>query len=210
MYMFNRQLQVLRNLQNTVGTLLEIQKRVNGASDVRASLWMSSFAASPNQVVFSAMVDRRSALGDLQEKLGTDPEYNSLVEAMLENVSTPADAFRWVLNADSVDASGTDAPLVWVMEAQVVGDMATAFQWSLETGDFVHDVTGNKVMVSTNTVGPIGQVAWMMPLESFDAVDAAEMALWSDPRYMERLADSTKAELFAPGVGGGSVYRRLG
>ncbi len=211
MYLYSRGFRILRNVEESRRVYGEILRLVNDNAGVEMHAWASAFSASPNTMVFTAMVESRQDVMEATQKLALVPEFGSLVERMRSNVTPPVDAFRWVLNADKIDMSGGPKPVANVMSAQIVGDLGKAFEWSLEMAEFSGALTGTQVAVTVNTVGPMGQINWMAGVDDMDAVDAAEMALWSDPGYMERMATARAAGFFGsgPGATGGSVFVRV-
>lgn len=211
MYMMSRGFRILRNLEETQRLHGELLRLINDNTDVTMNCWVSAFSAAPNSMVYTAMVNSRQEVMDAMAKLATVPEYSSLVDTVRANQSPPVDAFRWVLNADAIDMSAEPKPIAIVMSAQIVGDMGKAFEWSNEMAAYSSSVTGASVATTVNTIGPMGQINWMAGHDTMDSVDAAEMALWSDPAYMERLAASRSAGYFGsgPGATGGSIWMRV-
>lgn len=211
MYLYSRGTRVVRNIEETMRIYGELHRLVNANTSMDTHLWTSAVSTTPNAVVFTAMVEGRQDLMESMQKLATVPEFPGLVEEVRANSVPPTDAFRWVLNSDVIDVTGGPKLVASVMSAQIVGDMSKAFEWSLEMAAFSGGLTGTDVMVTVNTVGPMGQINWMAGVDSMDEVDAAEMALWSDAGYMERLSDARSAGYFGagPGATGGSVWLKL-
>lgn len=211
MYLYSRGTRIVRNIEETMRIYGELNRLVNANTGVDTHLWASAVSAVPNSVVFTAMVEGRQELADAMQKLALVPEYSGLVEEARANSVPPTDSFRYVLNADAISMDGGPKPIANVMSAQIVGDMSKAFEWSLEMASFSGGLTNSEVMVTVNTVGPMGQINWMVGVDSMGEIDAAEMALWSDAGYMERLSAARAAGMFGPGPGatGASVWMQV-
>jgi hypothetical protein len=212
MYLYSRGLRIIRNVEDTLRVHGEICRLVNANSGMETRLWASALSPAPNSIVYTAMVDGRQDVADAMQKLALVPEFSNLVESVRGNVSPAVDAFRWVLNGDALDLSQDPKPIANVMAAQIVGDLGKAFEWSLEMAAFSTTVTGAPIAVTVNTIGPMGQINWMAGVDTMSEVDAAEMALWSDPGYMERLSEARAQGFFGPGPGamGASVFTQIG
>ncbi len=211
MYLYSRGFRILRNVEESRKVYGEILRLINANAGIEMHCWASAFSPSPNTLVFTAMVESRQDVLEAVQKLALVPEFDRLVESMKSNVTPAVDAFRWVLNAEKFDMSASPKPVANVVSAQIMGDLGKAFEWSLEMAEFSGGLTNSDVLVTVNTVGPMGQINWMAGVDSMEQVDKAEMTLWGDPGYMERLADARAAGMFGPGPGatGGSVFVKI-
>ena len=212
MYLFSRGRRILRNVDETLRIYGEILRLVNDNTGLEMYMWTAAFSPTPNAVVFTTAVNGRQDVLEGMQKLALVPEFGNLVEEMQPNVTPAVDAFRSVLNADSLDMDAAPKPVVNVMSAQIVGDLNKAFEWSLEMATYSGELTKSNVAVTVNTVGPMGQINWMAGVDTMGEVDSAEMALWSDPAYMERLSQARAEGYFGPGPGatGASVWMMAG
>ena len=212
MYLFSRGRRILRNVDETVRIYGEILRLVNDNTGLEMYMWTAALSPTPNAVVFTTMVKGRQDVLDAMQKLALVPEFGNLVEEMQPNVTPAVDAFRWVLNAESLDIDAAPKPVVNVMSAQIVGDLNKAFEWSLEMAAYAGEITKSNLVVTVNTVGPMGQMSWMAGVDTMGEVDSAETALWSDPAYMERMSQARVEGYFGPGPGatGASVWMMAG
>lgn len=212
MYMFSRGLRIIRNVEETLRVHGELLRLVNSNTGLETHLWGSVLSPAPNSIVYTAMVEGREALAEALQKLTVVPEFSNLVESVRGNASPAVDSFRWVLNADAFDPSEPPKPFANVVAAQIVGDLGKAFEWSLEMAQFSTGLTGAPVAVTVNTVGPMGQINWLAGADTLAEVDSAEMTLWNDPGYMERLAEARAQRFFGsgPGAMGASVFTKIG
>ena len=211
MYLYSRGFRIVRNVEESRKGYGEILGLLNDNSGIEMHCWASAFSPAPNTLVFTTMIESRQAVMDAFQKMATVPEYAGLVDSLRPNVTPPVDAFRLVLNAEKLDMTAGPKPVANVTSAQIVGDIGKAFDWALEMADFSGGLTNPEVAVTVNTVGPVGQINWMAGVDDMDAVDAAEMALWSDPGYMERMSQARASGFFGPGPGatGASVFVKV-
>ena len=94
-----------------------------------------------------------------------------------------------------------------MVAAQAVGSLPAALSWSIEMTTLAHEITGAPLMLLANSIGPIGQFAWMSFADSIDALEDNTQKLWQDERYMAKLGES--AGLFSPNSPGSSTWRKV-
>lgn len=206
MYLFTRRARIASGGGAVLAQAVAMTEFVNNNSGLDVTLWTSALGPEPGTIVWSSMIEKRSALIEANEKLLPMEEYWAIADGLGQHLTPMIDSIRSPLHMTGELA--TDHDYVTVMMAQVTGSLADAATWSIEIADLATEITGSPIVVSADTVGPLGQISWMGTAPDIDTVDDQANAMWADGRYMEKLTSA--AGLFQSGVGGQSTFRRVG
>ena len=189
----------------TMAKAVSMTEFVNNNSGLDVSLWTSAVGPEPGSLVWSSLIEHQSELIAANDKLAPMEEYWALADAMSGNVTPMEDALRMPIHMTGELASDDD--YVTVMLAQAANSLPDAVAWSTEMADLASEISGTPVVLSANSIGPMGQLMWLSTAPDIDTVENRSNALWADGRYMEKLASA--AGLFATGVGGAAAFRRI-
>ena len=207
MYLYSRAVRITGQDQEMMRLAGEITRIINTTSGLDMVLWRQLFGTTPGVVAWTAMVESRAAMMEDVAKFQELPELIGLVDEFRQHATTPVDSFRWLMDYED---DGAGPPAVAMMNAaQAIGPLDQCFEWAAEMASFAAEKIGRPVVVAANTVGPMGQISWHSGGDSLADMDAAEMALWSDPTYMQRINTARQKGLFAPGRGGQWLYGRV-
>lgn len=205
MYLFTRNARMLSGGGEVMGDLIAITDFVNRNTELDTSLYSMAIGPEPGTISWSGIVQRRSELIDATDKLMPRDEYWAIVDRIRPHVTPVIDSLLRPIHATG--QLGVKPEFVSGVWGQSVGALPEVVGWAIEMTELVTTITGAPVVLSANSIGPIGQLGFMSAGESADELDDRTQAIWADERYMAKLAEAK--DMFQPGVGGAAVWRKV-
>jgi hypothetical protein len=205
MYLFNRNTRVVSGGGAGMADLVAVTDYVNRNTDLDTSLYSMAIGSEPGSVSWASLVQRRSELVDANDKLLPRDEYWAIVDRIRQHTTPVTDALLSPIHATGdIGAKPDYVSSVW---AQSIGSIPAAAGWAIEMANLVTEITGHPVLLSTNAIGPMGQLGFMSAGGSIDELEDRTNAIWADERYMAKLGEAK--DMFQPGVGGSSIWRKV-
>ncbi len=205
MYLFTRNSRVLSGGGGVMADLVAVTDFVNRNTDLDTSLYSMAVGTEPGSISWSGLVNRRSELVDASDKLLPREEYWDIVERVRPHVTPMTDSLLTPIHATG--DLGPKPDYVSTVWGQSVGALSDAVAWAIEMTELASSITGHPIMLSANSIGPIGQLGFMSAGQSVDELEDRTQAIWADERYMAKLGEAK--DMFQPGVGGSAVWRKV-
>jgi hypothetical protein len=207
--MYSRATNVTGDIEEALRLGAELTQIINDASSLRTTMWQQVLGQTPNVLAWTAMAESKEQLVGEVMKFSAIAEFTKTRNALVEHTHGPTDGMRYILNADALDGDATPPAVATVLISQSIGRYDDCFAFAIDMAAFSGELTGLPCIVAINTVGPMGQFSWHVGAASIGEMEAAEQKLWASEEYMSRMSEARDKRLFAPGVGGQSLFANV-
>jgi len=205
MYLFTRNARVLSGGNEIVTDLIALTDFVNRNTELDVSLYSMILGPEPGTISWSTLVTNRSELVDAGDKLAPRDEYWEIVGRVGAHMTPTTDALLTPIHATG--DIGQKPDFVSTIWGQAAAPIPAVAGWCIEMADLATSITGAPIVLSANSIGPMGQFGFMSSGSSVDELEERTQTIWADERYMAKLGESDG--MFQPGVGGTSTWRKV-
>lgn len=213
MYLFTRRARLGGGkISDAIGWAAGINERVNAASGLEVSMWTPAYSPGVGTVTWATFVPDLVTLEKSFDILTADDGYNQLVDRGAEFVvpGTVEDTLDLILYGSQPDPDRHVSYVAVVRSTMKAGGLSRGITLGIEIAEKAKQITGMPTAFLASATGNYGGVAWITSFTDAAELERAQMALNSDPSFVE-LIDNNAGSVYTdhPGATTQTIHRRI-
>lgn len=211
MYLFTRTVRVQPgNARDSMEWAIGITEQVNQITELRTSLYMRMFSPGAGTLTWAGFAADITELETAMDKLALDSRFVAAADMGAVTTVDGADDGLFTLIHGEPEADRSIEYVSTVQAVCAVGHLEHGVRVGMEIAQLAEEITGTPTMFVAGVTGPYGNVGWVSGFERVQTLEAGQLALMADPRWLDLLdREAGTAYMSEPARTQQIIHRRI-